>query len=125
MLKRLFAWISKHERHVSAVAMVVGFVIDQFFFAQVDLLRTQLLFAAYIATCVVAIALLHWLEVRVEKGHPLPRWRSVLPVATQFALGGFWSGFVVLYGRSAAFAVSWPFLLLLIVLVIMNEVLSK
>lgn len=45
-----------------------------------------------------------------------------LPVATQFALGGLWSGFLVFYGRSAAFAVSWPFILLLALFLIGNEV---
>jgi hypothetical protein len=45
-----------------------------------------------------------------------------LPVATQFALGGLWSGFLVFYGRSAAFAASWPFILLLALFLIGNEV---
>jgi hypothetical protein len=45
-----------------------------------------------------------------------------LPVATQFALGGLWSGFLVFYGRSAAFAVSWPFILLLALFLVGNEV---
>ena len=30
-----------------------------------------------------------------------PRWQTFLPVATQFALGGLWSGFLIFYTRSA------------------------
>jgi hypothetical protein len=45
-----------------------------------------------------------------------------LPAATQFALGGLWSGFLVFYGRSAAFAASWPFILLLALFLVGNEV---
>ena len=45
-----------------------------------------------------------------------------LPVATQFALGGLWSGFLVFYGRSAALAASWPFVLLLALFLVGNEV---
>jgi hypothetical protein len=48
-----------------------------------------------------------------------------LPVATQFALGGLWSGFLVFYGRSAAFAASWPFILLLALFLIGNEVFRR
>jgi hypothetical protein len=48
-----------------------------------------------------------------------------LPVATQFALGGLWSGFLVFYGRSAALAASWPFILLLVLFLVGNEVFRR
>ena len=48
-----------------------------------------------------------------------------LPVATQFALGGLWSGFLVFYGRSAALAASWPFILLLALFLVGNEVFRR
>jgi hypothetical protein len=125
MFRRFFAWVSKNERHVSAVAMVAGFIIDQIFFGAVNLLRTQAVFIAYILICVISIALLQIIERRAESGKPRPRWRSALPIAIQFALGGFWSGFLVFYGRSAAISASWPFLALLIIILIANEILRK
>ncbi len=121
----MWAWVNKHERAVSAAAMVAGFVVDQTFFGRVDLPITQAVFLAYIAICFVSITLLHWIESRVERGRVRPRWRSILPVATQFALGGFWSGFLFFYGRSAVLGASWPFLLLLVAVLIGNEVLKK
>ncbi len=48
-----------------------------------------------------------------------------LPLATQFALGGLWSGFLVFYGRSAALAASWPFVLLLALFLVGNEVFRR
>ena len=48
-----------------------------------------------------------------------------LPVATQFALGGLWSGFLVFYGRSAAFAAAWPFILLLALFLVGNEMFRR
>ena len=53
------------------------------------------------------------------------RIRMLLPAATQFALGGLWSGFLVFYGRSAVMAASWPFLLLLAGFLIGNETFRK
>ncbi len=57
---------------------------------------------------------------------PVPsRFRMLLPAATQFALGGLWSGFLVFYARSAVMAASWPFLLLLAGFLVGNETFRK
>lgn len=125
MFRSLFAWIAKYENHLSAVAMMAGFVVDQIFFDRIDLPRTQLIFGLYILVCVVSIAALHRIEARVDQGVPRPRWRPILPLATQFALGGFWSGFLLFYGQSAVLSSSWPFLAILVVILIGNEVLRK
>ena len=103
--------MQRYERHLSALAMVAGFVVDNIFFERVDLWQTQLVFAGYTVACFVSIPLLHWIEMRATRRNaPPPRSRVVLPLITQFALGGFWSGFVIFYGRSAVLGVSWPFL---------------
>ena len=106
--------MSKNERSLSATAMVAGFVVDQTFFRRIDLWQTQMVFASYVATCFISIPLLHWIEARAERGIPAPRWRPLIPLVTQFSLGGFWSGFLFFYGRSAVLGASWPFLLLLV-----------
>ncbi len=102
--------------------MATGFIFDNLLFTRIDLWRTQVLFALYTLACFIAIPLLHWLEVRAERGEKrAPRWRFILPLVTQFALGGFWSGFVIFYGRSAVFGVSWPFLLFLFLVFLGSE----
>ncbi|MHB0865957.1 MAG: hypothetical protein ACYC1Y_03625, partial [Minisyncoccota bacterium] len=121
MVRKAFLWIQTYERHLSALAMIAGFIADNLLFKRVDLLQTQLVFAAYTVICIVTIPLLHWFEARATRGIPAPRWRSFLPFATQFALGGFWSGFVIFYGRSADLGASWPFILFLFAILIANE----
>ena len=121
MFKSFFAWIQTHERHLSALAMLAGFIADSILFGRVDLWQTHLVFAVYTIICFVAIPLLHWLESRPSSGAARPRWRVFLLFATQFALGGFWSGFVVFYGRSADLGASWPFLLLLLLILLGSE----
>jgi len=117
--------MNKYERHLSAAAMVAGFIVDQIFFGRVDLARTQALFIAYIVICVVSIALLHRIETRTSQGYERPRWRPVVPFVTQFTLGGFWSGFVFFYGRAAVLGVSWPYLALLVAILLGNEIFKK
>ncbi|MDO8566851.1 MAG: DUF2914 domain-containing protein, partial [bacterium] len=86
---------------------------------------TQAVFALYTTVCFITIPLLHWIQARTARGIGPPRWRSILPIATQFALGGFWSGFVIFYGRSAVFGVSWPFLLFLFLVFLGSEYFSR
>lgn len=118
MLQELFSLTQRYERHFSALAMVLGFIFDSVLFGRVDVWETQLVFAVYTAICFVTIPFLHWLQAR---GRVTPFWNVALPVMTQFALGGFLSGFVVFYGRSANFGASWPFLLFLALVLIGNE----
>ncbi len=121
MRQKIFLWMQKHERHFSALAMVAGFVADNFAFARVDLWQAQAFLAAYTISCFIAIPLHHWIEARGARGKRMPRWRILLPIATQFALGGFWSAFVIFYGRSAVFGASWPFLLFIFLIFLGSE----
>lgn len=121
MVQTFFHWVHRYERHLSALAMVAGFVVDTLFFGRIDLWQTQAVFASYAAICFVTIPLLHFIESRAAVGKARPRWHALLPIATQFALGGFWSGFVIFYGRSAVLGASWPFLLLLVLVFLGGE----
>jgi hypothetical protein len=123
--KTLFGWISRHERSLSAASMIGGFAFDNYVYRRIDLPNTQALFVGYLTVAGLAIILLHWLAARAAAGKPMPRWHSVLPMATQFTLGALWSGFLVFYSRSAVLTESWPFLLVLVAIFIGNEVFSR
>lgn len=125
MFRGLFAWVGKYERHLSAGAMVGGFVIDNIFFSRIDVLETHLVFLGYILICFISISWLHFLEARSEEGVLPSRFRPLLPIATQFALGGFWSGLLIFYSRGAVVLAAWPFLLLIVAAFIGNEIFRK
>lgn len=125
MYQKIFAWVQTYERHLSALAMIAGFTIDNLFFERLDVWQTQLWIASYALACFIAIPWLHYIEARAERGRPRSRWQSIFPIITQFALGGFWSAFVIFYGRSAVFSASWPFLLLLFLIFLGSEYFHK
>jgi hypothetical protein len=126
MWHALFSWTQKYERHISALAMIGGFVVDNLVFKRVDLIETQLLFAFYAGVCFFSIPLLHSIESRqVFENTPRSGLRLVLPFFIQFALGGFWSGFVIFYSRSADFGTSWPFLLLIVAVFLGSEYFNR
>src|SRR5215472_4928193 len=63
--------------------------------------------------------------VKLQLPEKVERWRKYLPAATQFALGGLWSGFLVFYSRSASLTASWLFLGTLIAFLFGNELFRK
>ncbi len=125
MFQGLFAWIGKYERHLSAAAMVGGFIVDNIFFSRIDALSTHVVFLTYTLVCFISISWMHFIEARAEEGRPPSRLRSLLPIATQFALGGFWSGLLIFYSRGAVVLAAWPFLLLLVAAFVGNEFFRK
>src|SRR5436305_407000 len=84
--------------------------------------NTQLVFIGYLAVAAVSMLIMHVLAERVANGREWPRWRALLPFATQFALGGLWSAFLVFYSRSAVLTASWPFLMVLVAIFLGNEI---
>ncbi|MBV8976697.1 MAG: DUF2914 domain-containing protein [Alphaproteobacteria bacterium] len=125
-LRRVWlAWIPRYERQLSAAGMLLGFATDNFMFRRVDLPNTQIVFVVYLALAAVSILILHLINAHSDPETERPRWQSFLPFATQFALGGLWSGFLIFYTRSAVLLASWPFLLVLAAIFIGNEVFKR
>jgi Protein of unknown function (DUF2914) len=150
------AWVApilRYERHLSAIAMVAGFGIDNYSFGRIDRPRAHLIFGSYLTLAAITIAASHWLQTRTDAkrvpattsadevaavealtdedkkeeapAEPSERWRKYLPAATQFALGGLWSGFLVFYSRSASLTASWLFLATLAAFLVGNEIFRK
>jgi Protein of unknown function (DUF2914) len=115
------AWIPRYERQLSAAGMIAGFITDNLMFRRIDLPNTQYIFIAYLAVAAVSILILHIINAHGDPEKPRPSWQSWLPFASQFALGGLWSGFLIFYTRSAVLIASWPFLLVLAAIFVGNE----
>ena len=115
----------RYESHLSALAMLAGFAVDNVFFKRIDIPYTQALFTAYIVVAAACIVFMQAFEARAVPERAPPKWRVIFPVLAQFSLGGLWSGFLIFYGRSATMAASWPFVALLVAILIGNEVFRR
>lgn len=126
-MKKLFAWIAKNERHVSTVVFIGGFVLDNIAYPYASLESINLLFLGFLVASALCIILNHALHR--DRADAAPSWRNpfytLLPIIAQFFIGGLLSGCLILYARSAAFGVSWPFLLVLFAVFVGNEALQK
>lgn len=113
------------RRHISTVAFVTGFVIDSLTLTRIDLTYENIVFVSYLTTALTGILLIH--SVDTERFAPafLVRVKAWLPVLVQLPLGGLFSGFVIFYTKSASLITSWPFVALLVTILIGNEFLRK
>lgn len=115
-LKSLKEFFDKYERRIGLAFLIGGFIFDNLTLRRVDFLLDNLILLSYLI--VVALSI-----IAINLG--VKKISYAAPYAMQFAFGGLFSGYIVFYFRSAAFAISWPFLLMLAVFFIGNEFFRK
>lgn len=118
-------WVEKHERHLSSAALVFGFIVDNLTLQRIDLLFENLVLASYLFIAALAIAIINLYEGETLRGKFFGWLYTWMPIVMQFAFGALFSGFFVFYSRSASLATSWPFLIVLLGLLIGNEFFKK
>jgi len=116
--EELLRW---YEHYISPATLIVAFTLDTLAFKRVDLLLSNLLLFAYLTLASVSIILYHLIQSGRLRGKSFLAILPFIPVGMQFGFGGLFSGFVILYSQSAAYATSWIFIVLLAALLIGNE----
>lgn len=118
-------FLDENEKYLSPAALVFGFILDSLTLTRVDLLLDNLILLSYLLIAGASILLLNANDSGRLKNKIVQPFVIWLPLLMQFAFGGLFSGFVILYSRSASLSASWPFLLVLLVVLIGNEFLKK
>lgn len=123
-LQRVRSFVQKYERYLAPAALVVGFGIDNLVFTRVDVLWNNLILIGYLLLAACGIALSHALEELGFKHKVLQTVAAVMPIVVQYAFGALFSALIVFYSRSASFAFSWVFVLLLVGFLLFSETFS-
>lgn len=110
-----------HERYISPATLVIGFTIDAVIFRNVDLIASNLLLFAHLIVAALGIVLFHLIQSGYLRGKFFLALIPFVPSVIQFSFGALFSGFVILYSQSAAYATSWIFIAVLAALLIGNE----
>ncbi len=117
---------TRYERLISSLSLVGGFVFDIFTLKRVDFAFENIWTGAHLAVAALGIILLNVYENK--KARLSPKSASIihfwLIIVIQFAFGGLLSTFLVYYFRSATLVTGWPFLLMLALVFVGNEVLK-
>lgn len=112
---------NKLKRHILPIAFIFGFIFDYLTLTRIDRLYDNLVLSSYIIIAATGIIIIH-AELTSKIWGYLTKFA---PTVIQFAFGGLFSGFLIFYSRSASLIASWPFLLLLLAMMIGNEIFKE
>lgn len=118
-------WIHAHERILSSLAIFFGFVLDALTLRRIDNVYENAVFASYFLVLCFSIVLINYIEAGKYEREWVGRMHPFLLLIIQFAFGGLFSGFSIFYYRSGSILSSWPFLVILVALIVGNESLRK
>ena len=122
---RLTTFVARYQHQLSIGSFFVGFTIDTILLKRIDLWASNALLISYLAVALAVLLLLHSAASRPPRSQVLKTSVEWLPFIGQFAFGGMFSGFLIFYSQSGTIAGSWPFLALIIVLIVSNEFLRS
>ena len=126
----MFAEIYKKTRtflshHWLTVAFLLGFILDNLTLTRVDQFFDNAVLLAYVILAMLSIIALY-AGIAERFGERVSRFmRDKSPFVMQYAFGGLLSGMLIFYGRSGSLANSWPFLLMILMVIYGNETIKN
>lgn len=119
--KRVKAIFDSHREHLLTVAFVCGFIVDNLTLNRVDQLFDNLILLTYVTLAMMSLLVLYAATADKLPERMSPFLRKWSPMLTQYAFGGLLSGMLIFYGRSGSWLQSWPFLLVILLVIVGNE----
>lgn len=116
--KELF---EKHREHFLTLAFIFGFIVDNFTLTRVDQLFDNAILLTYVFLAMSSLLLLYAGSAGKFPEKTSSALRKYAPLVTQYAFGGLFSGMLIFYGRSGSWLVSWPFLVIILGVILANE----
>lgn len=122
--KEIKAWYEKYERVLLPATLVLGVILDWITFTNINITTSFLLLAIYLVVSGFFVVVLNAHDPsRLTPENRLFRYaRLSAPLVIQFLFGALLSGVFIFYVFSGTVFVDWPFLLILVVLMVSNDV---
>lgn len=124
-ISKVRSFVKRNEKYVSPIALFGGFVIDSLTLQRIDLFFENFILGSYLILSGVLIFIISLIQKEKLRGRFFLNSIPFLNIALLFVFGGLFSGFTIFYVRSANFLSSWPFILLLVLVMISTEYLKK
>lgn len=117
--------IRESARHTSTLLFIGGFIFDLIILPKAGHIETVLLGFLYLFIVAFSIALREWVISRNTASAAEQKAFSTLTFIIAYFSGSALSFVCVYTIRGAAFAVSWPLLLILLICILVNEIISS
>lgn len=122
--RHIKAWFEKYERVLLPATLVLGVILDWITFTNINYSTSFLLLGIYTFLSGIAIVFLNAFDAgRLSFENRFWRYvRLTTPFVIQFLFGALLSGVFIFYIFSGTLFVSWPFLIVLVLLMVSNDV---
>ncbi len=121
-LKKLY---DKYERYVIPAALIFGFVTDMLMFRYINLYFYFSVLVSHLFFSLLSIVFINIYDSQRISGKFYEYARLVAPFILYYSFGALFSAFVVFYSHGGSILTSWPFIVLLVALMIGNEFFRK
>lgn len=125
--KKTKRWLQDNERILMPATLVFGVIVDAFTFATINIVAAFGILFLHILFAGWVIAFINGYDAGVfsTKNKVFKFGRLLAPFALQFSFGALLSAVFIFYVFSGSLLVSWPFVLLVVILMISNDVLRR
>ncbi|MCA9365919.1 DUF2914 domain-containing protein [Candidatus Kaiserbacteria bacterium] len=117
--------IAQVKRYWLTLAFFLGFIVDNITLNRVDELLDNVILATQVTLSMVSILILYAGVSGKLSGKFAIYSRKYAPMVVQYSFGGLLSGMLIFYGRSGDWVASWPFLMVILLAIIGNEVVKE
>lgn len=110
-------WYTRHEKYISSLSLLLGFIIDYITLQNIDAFRENLWIAINLTVAGFSII---YLNKDKKREHTF--W---IPNILQFSFGALLGSLLIFYFKSSSVSVAWPFLVIILFAIIANELYQK
>ncbi len=119
------SFIKKHERALSFIAFVLGFIWDGITLKYVSLPEAGLILGGYLFLIAVSVVIFNRLKSKISLGFIKDKITKLIPYFIQFLFGTLFNAAFLFYFQSAELHTSWPFLVFIALVLFSNELFRK
>ncbi|MBU0646112.1 DUF2914 domain-containing protein [Patescibacteria group bacterium] len=124
--KKIKFFLEKYERFMVPGMLVLGVIADFVTFRSIRISTAFIILGIYLVLAGLAIAFINLVDEKVWSQNLIVKYlRLVAPLAVQFTFGALLSASLIFYWFSGALSVSWPFIIIIALLMMSNEVLRE
>lgn len=117
----IYEFVDRNEKILSWCAFVFGFAWDNITLGRVDRVVDLLILSSFLIVATLGMLLINYADNESKKPAWVTNISAWFPLMVQFSFGGLFSGLFVFYSRSGSLSAGWPFILLIVFLLVGNE----
>lgn len=124
-IEKIKIFSQKYKIYIMPVVLVVGFLLDFMTLRRVDGIFDNILLISHLFLSGFAIMLLFSKDTRLGQKLNIAKHAQKIEYVMLFSFGALFSGSIIFFSKSASLSSSWPFFLLLLILMLGTEFQKK